>query len=144
MSDFNEDDWHLDITSKTPAEAEFLDSGFPKEFELVEWVDDEPSKIDKDYFDIAWTLAPDGIPRGMLIAFMHKDTYKRAFADIGKPADELDSMRVVLTVAKHDEPADRKSHPQFKCWLEITDAKFIEWVPDEDDDDFDEDDDFEE
>ena len=128
---FNENDWHLDIR-KYSVERKFLASQFPKEIQIVRWINTKPSKIDREYYDISWTMESETKGRpGLFIAFMHKDKFKVAFKNIGKAPEELCDMRVNIVIAKHDIPADRKSHPKWGCWLEVTDAKFINWEPEE-------------
>lgn len=126
---FNQDDWHLDIL-KYPVERKFLASQFPKEIQIVRWIDTKPSKIDRDYYDISWTMESENKGRpGLFIAFMHKDKFKEAFKKIGKPPEKLCDMRVNIVISKHDKPTDRKSHPEWQCWLEVIDAKFVKWEP---------------
>lgn len=126
---YNDEDWHLDIL-KFPIEEKFLESEFPKEIEIIEWIDTKPSKIDRDYYDISWVIEPENKDRpGLFIAFMQKDKFKEAFKKIGKAPEKLCSMKVKLAILKHDLPTDRKSHPEWQCWLEVISAKFIGWVP---------------
>jgi len=73
---FNEDDWHLDIL-KFPIEEKFLDSQFPKEIQILEWIDTKPSKIDRDYYDVSWrTESENGERPGLFVAFVQKDKFK--------------------------------------------------------------------
>ena len=128
---FDEKNWHLDI-HKYQAEREFLASQFPREIQVVRWIDTEPSKIDWDYFDISWTIESGNKRKpGLFIAFMHKDKFKNAFKGIGKAPEEFCAMRVNLVLAKHDDPDDRKSHPKWGCWLEVTAAEFLNWEAEE-------------
>ena len=126
---FNDSNWHLDII-KDKIETEFLDSKFPKKITIVEWIDDKPSKIDKRYYDITWVVpSADCTKPGLFIAFMEKEKYKTAFRSCGGPPEKFCKREVLITLDKIDEIDDKKSHPEFKCWLEVIDASFIRWVP---------------
>jgi hypothetical protein len=126
---FQDENWHLDILM-FPVEEIFLSSSFPKELEIIEWVDNKPSKIDNDYYDITWMLEPENRQRpGLFIAFMHRTVFEKTIKNAGKPPDELCKMKALINIVKHDEPNDRKSHPEWQCWLEVTDAKFRSWCP---------------
>lgn len=138
MSDkFNLDDWHVEIT-KGPVESAFLESKFPREVESEE-ISDEPSSIDSEYYDVIWLSDHPEYPKvraqpGMFIAFMHKDLHQRILGVIGEPPDEYAYIRAKFTVEKRDAPDDKKSHPKWKCWLEVTEATFLSWEVDEFDD----------
>lgn len=124
-----EENWHLDILKMENEEA-LLSSAFPIEIEIVEWIDDKKSKIDRDFYDINWVTPGKGSSRGgLFIAFMAKDLFLEVFNGVGKEPDSLCRRRVRITLQKHDEPKDRKSHPEWNCWLEVVAAKFVCWEP---------------
>ena len=126
---FCEENWHLDIL-KTDHEGALLNSKFPLEIEIIEWIDDKRSKIDRDYFDISWIIPGKGTERGgLFLAFMKKELFHEVFKGIGKEPEDLCRRRVTITLQKHDEPEDRKSHPEWGCWLEVIAGNFISWEP---------------
>jgi len=139
---FKEEDWAVDLYLEA-GEAAVLNAAFPQEFE-VEDIDSEPSEIDGEYHEVAWTTDRPGLPKeqagGMFIAFMPKTVYQQAFGSIGEPPDEYAEMCARLIVEKRDEPQDQKSHPNWKCWLEVTEATFLRWQVDQDDDENDDED----
>lgn len=134
---FDEEDWAVDLYSG-PVETAVLNGAFPQEFE-AEAIDTEPSDIDSEYYEVAWTRDQPGLPKeeadGLFIAFIPKAIYQEAFGDIGEPPDDFAEICAKLTIERRDEPDDKKSHPNWKCWLEVTKATFLRWQLDEDDED---------
>jgi len=132
--EFNEKNWYLDLL-RGPIETKFLSSEFPKEIEVVTWVDTDCSKIDNEYFDISWKIMPANRSHkpGLFIGFIECGRYLESFKDIGEEPDGFCERRMVLTLEKKADSSDKKAHPEFGCWIEITDAKFICWEHDDDD-----------
>lgn len=126
---FCEKNWHLDILLEKQ-EKKLLSSDFPVELEISEWIDNRKSKIDHDYYDISWLTPGKGGERGgLFIAFMHKDLFKECFRSIGKEPEKYCRRKVNIKLVKHENESDRKSHPEWGCWLEVTEASFICWDP---------------
>lgn len=129
---YNDSDWHLDIV-KDDIEDDFLSSKFPREMDITTWLDSSASKIDRDYCDVSWhtkEISSSGKP-GLFIAFLERKKYREFFLSIGKPPEKYCNAKIRVTLIKHDQPDDRKSHPEFKCWIEIIGAEFQTWVQDD-------------
>ena len=128
---FNQDDWgtHLELGA---IEEAFLANDFPMQLELCEYLDEEPSDIDSGFHEISWALAgEDGEDPGVVQGFVSVDEYRRAFADIEEEPHYLCDRKMLVTIEKHDDPTDRKSHCNWGCWLELTNIEFLAWVSDE-------------
>ena len=114
------------------AERKFLSQSFPIELEITEWLDDYPSKIDNNYFDVCWEAHDSKTKESaMFLAFMPKSLFASAFSGIGKEPEEYCQKHIRIKLLKHDEPDNIKSHSEWGCWLEVIEAKFLAWSPDE-------------
>ncbi len=135
---YNPDHWHFNLQMNEDI-SEFLSQDFPLELEIVEWVDDEPSGVDSDFYEIDWTIQNQHGRTSHYLSFIAKEEYERAFSDVGPEPESCCSRRLKLTIDKRAETSNSKSHPAWACWLEITKAEFLSWEPDgdEDDEDFD-------
>jgi len=118
---YNDEDWHLDLRND-PVVRAFLEKTYPMELEIFAWQDYQLSKIDSDYYDITWT----GTPAGMFIAFAHASIFGEIASKIKKRSQQFTSIRLKVSLLKHDDPADKKAHPKLRCWLEVTDAVLVE------------------
>ena len=128
---FKEADWNIYL-QLNEVEEEFLANDFPLELEICNFIDDDPSDVDPDYHEIEWVLPhPQGEEPGVFLGFVATEEFRRAFADIEPEPEEYCSRRVTLTIAKRDDVADRKSHENWGCWLEISRIEFHGWVTDE-------------
>lgn len=128
---FNQDDWFTHLGLGAVEEA-FLASKFPVQLELCEYLDDEPSDIDPDFHEIEWALSADDRDEpGVFLGFVSANEYRRAFADIEAAPHEMCHRKMRVTIEKHDDPTDRKSHFNWGCWLELTRVEFLGWVTDD-------------
>lgn len=118
--EYNDTDWHLDLRNFSVV-RELLDSTFPKEIELNEWQDFEPSKIDSEYFEITW-IDEKG---GLFIAFAHASVFSGIALKIEKKSKRMSRVRLRVILEKHDVLTDRKSHPSWRCWLEGTKVELL-------------------
>lgn len=115
--EFNDDDWHLDLRN-FPQTRVFLNKTYPMELELRAWQNYLPSQIDNDYYDISWTE----IPGGLYIAFAHKSIFNEIVPKIKTRSLNMDGIPLKITLTKHDEPTNKKAHPNWRCWLEATEV----------------------
>jgi hypothetical protein len=126
---FCEDNWHLDIQLER-SEQKLLSADFPLALEIAEWIDNKRSKIDRDYHDISWLeYSKEPAENGLFIAFMRAELFKDCFGKIGRAPEPLCRRKIKIVLQKHDDPNDRKSHPEWGCWLEVTAAEFLGWDP---------------
>lgn len=128
---FNQDDWvtHLELGA---TEEAFLANDFPVQMELCEYLDEDPSDIDSGFHEIDWFMSgADGAEPGVFMGFVSADEYRRAFADIEEEPHDLCHRRMRVTIERHDDPTDPKSHFNWGCWLELTQIEFLGWVSDE-------------
>ena len=126
---FCEDNWHLDLQLDS-CEKKLLSAEFPLRIEISEWIDKKRSEIDHDYHDISWIeyqKNPNG--SGLFIAFMRTELFRDCFRHIGRAPEKLCRRKVSIKLQKHMDREDRKSHPQWGCWLEVIDAEFLGWDP---------------
>jgi hypothetical protein len=123
---FNEKNWHLVICNDR-VEKQFLNSKFPIEIEICEWQDYLPSKIDNRYYDITWEAKAKNKndPAALFIAFVHKDKFKDIAKQIKKTSKKLGRIKMRLTLDKHDDPKNKKSHPEWQCWLEVVELSLL-------------------
>ena len=128
---FKQDDWvtHLELGA---IEEALLTKEFPLQLELCEYLDEDPSDIDSGFHEIEWFLSgADGGEPGVFLGFVSADEYRRAFADIEEEPHELCHRKMQVTIEKHDDPTDPKSHSNWGCWLELTHIEFLAWVSDD-------------
>lgn len=118
---YNDEDWHLDLRYDRQMK-ELLENIYPMNLEIFGWQNYIPSKIDNDYYVISWS----GTPLGLYIAFAHESVFREIAIKIKKKSKKLNSVRLKVTLLKRDEPADRKSHPRMRCWLEVTEVAIVE------------------
>ncbi len=120
-TDFDSSNWHLDLRV-VPEVAKFLSSDFPVDITLYEWQDWEPSKIDSNFYELTWAHKNGGL----FIAFSEKEEFKTIASKIKKKSKKIQRVKLKLTLVKHSDSSNKKSHPKWKCWLEAYNVELVE------------------
>jgi len=119
-SKYKFEDWHLGL-AYSQADKDFLESEFPKELSVESWYDYKPSKIDSDYYEFTGSTENEV----MFIAFSKISSFKDIAKQINKTSRKKRPVELRITVKKHSSAIDKKSHPRWRCWLEVTEVEYL-------------------